>query len=246
MPLRDHFRPPLDDRRSWEELHSGWPMMIVLSLGRKLPRRYIAVPGVHAGVTAEIDVATFEPDDADTSLLEGGNGQGGVATAAWAPAKPSLVIATDLPALAEYEIRIYDSKRGRRLVAAIEIVSPSNKDREEHRWAFVAKCAALLQQRVAVTIVDLVTTRNFNLYHELLEHIGTTDPALGTEPPPTYAVSCRATRTGEKWFVETWAKVLSLGQPMPTLPVWLADNLAVPLELEASYEETCKALRITA
>jgi hypothetical protein len=28
MPLRDHFRPPLSDRRSWEELHGGWPMMI--------------------------------------------------------------------------------------------------------------------------------------------------------------------------------------------------------------------------
>jgi hypothetical protein len=26
--------------------------------------------------------------------------------------------------------------------------------------------------------------------------------------------------------------------------LWLADNLAVPLELEASYEETCAALRI--
>ena len=29
MPLRDHFRPPLSDQRSWEGLHGGWPMMIV-------------------------------------------------------------------------------------------------------------------------------------------------------------------------------------------------------------------------
>jgi hypothetical protein len=28
------------------------------------------------------------------------------------------------------------------------------------------------------------------------------------------------------------------------LPLWLADNLAVPLELEARYEETCRILRI--
>ena len=26
MPLRDHFRPPLADKRSWDELHGGWPM----------------------------------------------------------------------------------------------------------------------------------------------------------------------------------------------------------------------------
>ncbi|MBW3543052.1 MAG: hypothetical protein KY476_22565 [Planctomycetes bacterium] len=28
MPLRDHFRSPLDDVHSWDELHGGWPMMI--------------------------------------------------------------------------------------------------------------------------------------------------------------------------------------------------------------------------
>ena len=37
---------------------------------------------------------------------------------------------------------------------------------------------------------------------------------------------------------------LAVGQPLGTLPLWLADNLAVPLELEASYEETCRILRI--
>ena len=37
---------------------------------------------------------------------------------------------------------------------------------------------------------------------------------------------------------------MMLGQPLPTLPLWLAENLAVPLELEAGYEETCRVLRI--
>jgi hypothetical protein len=37
---------------------------------------------------------------------------------------------------------------------------------------------------------------------------------------------------------------LALGKPLPTLPPWLADNLAVPLELEATYAETCRILRI--
>ena len=44
MPLRDHFRPPLDEMRHWEGLHGGWPMMIVASLRRTLPRRYFAEP----------------------------------------------------------------------------------------------------------------------------------------------------------------------------------------------------------
>jgi hypothetical protein len=103
----------------------------------------------------------------------------------------------DLPAQDEYEVRVYDRKRGRRQVAAVEIVSPANKDRPEHRRAFVAKCAALLQERVSVTIIDLVTTRNFNLYHDLLELIGQADPSLTPEPPPLYAVACRGTKQGD-------------------------------------------------
>src|SRR5262245_43338631 len=151
MPLRDHFRPPLDDLTSWEGFHGQWPAMLVLSLGRKLPRRYIAAPRVHAGSSAEIDVATYDKDDPDSFSFDAGNGNGGVATAVWAPSQPTLTVATELPASDEYEVRVYDTRRGRRLVAAVEIVSPANKDRPDSRAAFVAKCVALLQSRVCVT-----------------------------------------------------------------------------------------------
>jgi hypothetical protein len=148
----------------------------------------------------------------------------------------------------EYEVRVYDMERGQRLVAAIELVSPANKDRPEHRRAFVAKCAALLQNQVSVTIVDLVTVRDQNLYGDLLELIGQSDPALGQESPGIYAVACRATKTkpdpGEGWQLETWFEPLRIGQPLPTLPLWLADDLSIPLDLEGSYEATCKALHI--
>src|SRR5215213_6138705 len=98
MPLRDHFRPPLDDMRHWEGLHGGWPVMIVAGLRRKLPRRYFAEPRVHSGASAEIDVATFENEG--EGILGGGTGDGagGVATAVWAPPRPTLTVATDLPA----------------------------------------------------------------------------------------------------------------------------------------------------
>ena len=36
----------------------------------------------------------------------------------------------------------------------------------------------------------------------------------------------------------------AVGQPLPTLPLWLSEELFVPVELEASYEETCRVLRI--
>lgn len=49
MPLRDHFRPPVESRHSWDELHGMWPAVIVQQLFPLLPEGYVAAPGVHLG-----------------------------------------------------------------------------------------------------------------------------------------------------------------------------------------------------
>lgn len=241
MPLRDHFRSPLDDFTAWEGFHGGWPMVIVQALSRILPAQFVAAPRVHLGAPIEIDVATYDTDVAPTFRHTDGNG---VAAAVWAPTAPTLTVPSDLADLDTYEVRVYDARRGRRLVAAVEIVSPANKDRPEHRSAFVAKCAALLEQRVSVCIIDLVTVRDFNLYADLLELLERSDPALGAEPPGLYAVACRLRQHADQGMLDAWNLPLELGQPLPTLPLWLTEELAVPLELEATYEQTCRDLRI--
>ncbi len=127
-------------------------------------------------------------------------------------------------------------------VAAIELVSPSNKDRTENRKTFVQKCEALLKKDVCVTIVDVVTTRNANLYGELLEELGAQRTV--TSRTLIYAATCRGRRSGSRWRLETWDHELSIGGLLPTLPVWLSEDLMVPLELESTYEESCRSLRI--
>jgi hypothetical protein len=170
--------------------------------------------------------------------------EGGVATAVWAPPQPTLTITTELPNQDEYEVLVYDDVEERRLVAAVEIVSPSNKDRPENRRLFVAKCAALLREHVSVTIVDVVTTRQFNLYADFLNLAGHNGAPMAPETPSIYAATCRWRRVGDAARLEAWADGLAVGRPLPTLPLWLADDLSVPLELEASYEDACRILRI--
>ncbi len=51
-------------------------------------------------------------------------------------------------------------------------------------------------------------------------------------------------QVGRATKLDTWARPLAIGQPLPSLPVWLSEKLTVTLELEASYEETCRVLRI--
>ena len=115
-----------------------------------------------------------------------------VIIAMYAPPRPTLILEPRLPDQDVYEVRIYDSRRNRRLVAAIEIVSPSNNDRPETRGTFVSKAAALLKHDVCVSIVDVVSTSDFNLYAELLNFLESTDPALGDAAPPMYAVTAHA------------------------------------------------------
>jgi Protein of unknown function (DUF4058) len=244
MPLRDHFHPPLKKKHSWDQLHGLWPGVIVLDLNRKLPTRYLAAPTIHLGSLAQIDVVAFDYESTDSGEFQTSQDEGGVATAVWAPPKPTLDIATELVGQDEYEVRVYDTEHDRRLVAAIEIVSPSNKDRPEFRGVFTSKCASLLRQHVSVAIIDVVTERHANLYAELLNLVDQVDPTLGEKPPGIYAAACRWTGKKGTGRLQTWSHALSIGQPLPILPLWLADNFAVALDLEATYEETCRSFRM--
>ncbi len=106
-------------------------MMIVQKLFPQLPDGFVAAPGVHLGTAFEIDVSAYEQDEPVASAMP--DDRGGVAMATQAPPQPTLTLETELPDQDEYEVRIYDDRLGRRLVAAIELISPSNKDRPESR-----------------------------------------------------------------------------------------------------------------
>jgi hypothetical protein len=243
MPLRDHFRTPTALGYSWEELHGQWPGVIVQHLRAVLPPGYSSGPKVHHGAYVEVDVSAYEHDHALPPARD--TGEGGLASA-WSPAEPNVAVETELNDYDEYEVRIYDARHERQLVAAIEIVSPANKDRPEKRNDFIGKCAALLKKGVAVSIVDVVTVKHFNLYAELLDFVGhaNADRAMGSDPPTIYAASCRWVEVGKKTILQAWSHTLAIGQPLPTLPLWLGTDLAIPLNLEASYERACEDIGV--
>lgn len=237
MPLRDHFRPPISELNSWEEIHGGWPMVIVQHLRRILPLGYAAAPKVRLGPYFEIDIGSFERDHQSSTMIDTDTG-----TTLWTAPSPTATIETELADTDEYEVRIYSQTERRQLVAAIELVSPSNKDRQEHRHAFISKCISLLRQGVCVTIVDVVTVRNTNLYVEMLESLGIPPTGLSDPPPSLYAVTCRWLEGYKTGTLQTWTHSLSLGETLPTLPLWLSPTLAIPFDLEQSYEATCTDL----
>ena len=213
-------------------------MTIVQRLFPVLPDGYVAAPGVHLGAAFEIDVSAYEQDE--TIPASETNQASGSALKIAPP--PTFTLETELPEQDEYEVRVYDSRRGRTLVAAIELVSPANKDRPESRRAFVAKCAALLQEDVACRSWTL-SRAAVQLYADLW------DDREGRPGGHSNHLTCtlspsRAKRIRQRPLLDTWFYPLVLGQPLPPLPIWQTTDLHVSLDLEASYEDACRVLRI--
>jgi hypothetical protein len=245
MPLLDHFHPPLQGERHWESFHSLWASALVGSLnGQDLPAGYFAEVQVHVGPRIEVDVATWEEEERATARSES-SGNGGTATLAapvWAPAATDMEMPAVFPD--EMEVRVFSAAAGPTLVAAVELVSPGNKDRPEYRQAFAAKCATYLQQGVGLVIVDVVTARQANLHDELVHLLG-----LGSEFNfPGGATLCttayRPTLRKDVGRIGVWARPLAIGQPLPVMPLPLRGYGCVPLHLEASYTEARQRSRL--
>ncbi len=238
MPLRDHFRLPVENAASFEDVLGAWPAAIAYRLNVLLPARYRCSVKAHR---ASENWLTIDDGEKDEEFFRPNDGRDSMNSAPESMA-PAILLETEELAPAESEVRVHDLRRGNRLVAALELVGPTNKDRPRSRKAFASKCHALLQQDVCVAIVDTVSNQSANLYAELADRLCASIPTIATRP--TYAVSCRI-RPGRKGTrVETWERGVEVGSPLPTIPLWLNERFAVDLALEATYEETCRGLRI--
>ena len=210
-----------------------------------LPQRYESTQLAHHGSTVEIDVAAYHDEPVSTPGF-GTNGHGGVAVAVQSYA-PAVAVATGPVAFLDhdvYEVQVYNDEGGLKLVAAVELVSPSNNDRPSSRRTFATKVAAYLQQGIAVVTVDVVTDRAANLHYDLIQRLQLADGFAWQSPTSLSAVSYRVVRENGIDRLDVWPFPLAVGEPLPVVPLWLNPVLAVPLELEPTFEETCDGLLI--
>jgi hypothetical protein len=229
MNLLDHFCPPLSVRRHWHAFHNAWSTYLASHLNEQLPEGYFAEPNVQFGI--EIDVATFEE----------GNGHAQSLRPSWQVPAPTqtipISVMTDI-----VEVLVYSREGGPLLAGAIELVSPANKDRPDHREAFVSKCAAYIQQGIGLLIVDVVTDRLANLHEALLARLNPSQPA--SEKSSLYTSAYRLVEHEETPKLEMWYQPLAVGETLPTMPLWLRGSQCLAVDLHATYERTCREQRI--
>ncbi len=223
MPLLDHFRPPLSGRRHWEGFHSRWASALADDLNQHwLPENFFAEPQIHLGEKIQVDVAAVKD-------------------------KPWVTIpAWLMPAFFPdtFEVQVFQSEGGPILVAAVELVSPGNKDRPETRRVFAATCASYLSQGIHLIIVDVVTSRLANLHNELMQLLQAASSFYLAADASLYAVAYRPRSGDSTGEIAVWHQTLAIGQPLPVLPLGLTADLTVPMDLEATYMEACQRLRL--
>jgi hypothetical protein len=169
MPLLEHFRPPLSITHPCKGFHSAWANAITNQLNEVLPEGYYAIPEVPLGDQIEIDVATVEGGANATPA------GGGVAAAVWAPPRPRLAAPVDFTRMHGTAVHVFQEEGGPQLRAAIELVSPANKDRPRSRLTFAARCAGYLERGVNVVVLDTVTGRRADLHAEIAQALEAAD-----------------------------------------------------------------------
>jgi hypothetical protein len=222
VPLLDHFNPPLSRTHPWRGFHGGWAAAIARLLNHgSLPPGYYAVPFVN--LDGEESSPSPQP---------------------WTPPAPGLSVAVELPAVDGVEVHVFADDGDAWLRAAIELLSPRNKDRPQARRAFATKCVSFLHQGSGLVVVDTVTTRRADVHASILALLDR-EPEAAALPSGLSAVSYRAVEVEpDLQQLLLWPASLALGQPLPTLPLWIGPDTAVPLDLEASYQAACADLLI--
>jgi hypothetical protein len=225
MPLLDHFHPPVSSS-PWESFHTRWATAIGNHLRGVLPRGYRTRIMVHLGAQGE-------------EFSNGPVGEGGLAVQTWAP--PAVTLVLPLTFTDSLEVQVIDQQDDARLVGVIELVSPSNTDRDTARHAFATKCAAYLQRGLGLVVVDIVTSRLANMHNELVRLLSldtSLELGIGTS---LHATSYRPAQQGKVGRADVWVAPLVVGRPLPTVPLpILGNDRLFPLDLETTYTETCR------
>ncbi len=230
MPLHDWT-----DERGWDSVHPVWLTYLLEHVQERLPEGYKAFLGGVPSLT-----------------VDAGHGKPDVSVRQWGPGPPTEagtsgtgVLEPDLEASVAFRLApqraIHIDFHGQ-LIAALELVSPCNKDRADAKEAYASRYLGYLRLGVHLLLVDVLPRpKGFSFSDAITSGLGMELPPL---PPPFAA----AYRVGEivpagddvGSLVGLWRRPLRVGQPLPTLPLPLNVHRAVVIDLEETYQRAAK------
>lgn len=231
MPIHDWTRVPSG---LFHDFHQTWTIQIKMALNSgRLPKGLSAMVEQRAG-SKEPDVLTVESRLKKPRSDEDNN---------------SSVLTLDRPAASivrRTTKEIYAGRANRivvkhhlgRIVAAIEIVSPGNKDSRAAFRDFVEKTIVFLRQGIHLLIVDLFppSPRDpFGIHKAIWDEIHEEDFVF---PKGKDRILASYEAGGEK---VAYVEPVAVGDSLPDMPLFLATGMHIKVPLESTYQSTWNA-----
>jgi hypothetical protein len=228
MPLHEWT-----DRPGWEGMRHLWIAELLRWVKPRLPAGYRAFIG--AAPLLAVGAPEGRPDVGvrrwpDSPAVDTDSASAGAASGSAGEIEPDieLAVATLDPGTA-----LWVERQGR-LVAAVELIAPRNKDRPSARDAYLARYLGYLLESVHLLLVDVHRRPiGFSVVDRIAAEL-----SIDQEPHPApLAVSYRVgepAATGGR-YLAIWRRSLAPGSSLPTLPLPLTTHTAVPVDLERTY-----------
>ena len=214
-------------RRRWSTVHIYWMTELAQDLKANLPPGYEAIVGSNDFIAVDVqpfqsDVTVLTTPRADDARV---NGPGELP-------EPDYEVAVGT---IEEEVTL-TVVRNSFVVAAIELISPRNKDRASIRRHYGRRYVDYLRNGVNLLIVDVHRRPlAFSFSQYLATALELPAPPLTAPSAVSYGLRGPAATGGR--MLDIWQRPLVVGQPLPALPLALAGDDHVRVNLDATYSE---------
>jgi hypothetical protein len=228
MPLHDWT-----DRSGWVGMRHLWITELLRWVKPRLPAGYRAYIG-SAPIVA-VGAPEGRPDVGvhrleDTHSIEKGSSNSGGPLASGEVSEPEIEVAVFT---LDPGTSLFVEKQGR-LIAAIELIAPRNKDRDSSRETYRARYLSYLHEAVNLLLVDVHRRPiGFSFADRIAAELSIDRAPL----PPPFAVSYRVgepAATGGR-YLAIWERTLTPGCTLPILPLPLDVHTEVRVDLERIY-----------
>jgi Protein of unknown function (DUF4058) len=228
MPLHEWT-----DRAGWEGMHHLWITELLRWVKPRLPAGYRAYIG--SAPLLAVGAPRGRPDvhvhrwPEDSHAL--GAGKESAAPRSSGDAfEPDVEIAV---ATLDPGTALMIERQGR-LVAAVELVSPRNKDRPTAREAYLARYLGYLLESVNLLLVDVHRLPlGFSFADRIAAALSMECQPLSTPLAVSYRVGEPAATGGR--YLALWRRSLSAGDSLPEIPLSLDIDSRVLVDLERTY-----------
>jgi hypothetical protein len=128
---------------------------------------------------------------------------------------------------------LWIEKQGR-LISAVELISPRNKDRPASRDAYLSRYLGYLLESVHLHLIDVHRQPiGFSFADQIDADLAIEKAPLPTPLAVAYRVGEPAATNGR--FLAIWRRPLEPGSDLPTLPLPLDVEHQIPVDLEQTY-----------